>query len=145
MGNQRYAHNKNRTIYLVTRATSRVPAGSDAGYFNEALEPLLSVLYSSYQIVPCTALLHCTPLMPDLSRMQLTAKLAWSHCNVRRMTHIPLFALHDSLLHLKLHASCSPTPIVYASNAPNMDANKRTHHRCRLASLICRTYWIIPA
>ena len=27
-------------IYLVTRATNRVPAGSDTGYFNEALEPL---------------------------------------------------------------------------------------------------------
>ena len=27
-------------IHLVTRATNRVPAGSDTGYFNEALEPL---------------------------------------------------------------------------------------------------------
>ena len=27
-------------IYLVTRATNRVPAGFDTGYFNEALEPL---------------------------------------------------------------------------------------------------------
>ena len=27
-------------IHLVTRATNRFPAGSDTGYFNEALEPL---------------------------------------------------------------------------------------------------------
>ena len=39
-------------IYLVTRATNRVPAGSDTGYSNGALEPLDSVLDSSFQIVP---------------------------------------------------------------------------------------------
>ena len=41
-------------IHLVTRATSRVPAGSDTGYLKEAEEPLESVLYSSFQIVPGT-------------------------------------------------------------------------------------------
>ena len=33
--------------HLVTRATNRVPAGSDTGYLKEAEEPLESVLDSS--------------------------------------------------------------------------------------------------
>ena len=35
-------------IYLVTRATNRVPAGSDTGYLKEASEPLRNVLDSSF-------------------------------------------------------------------------------------------------
>ena len=35
-------------IYLVTRAPNRVPAGSDTGYPSRALEPLRSVLDSSF-------------------------------------------------------------------------------------------------
>ena len=34
--------------HLVTRATNRVPAGSDTGYLKEAEEPLRNVLDSSF-------------------------------------------------------------------------------------------------
>ena len=44
--------------YLVTRATNRVPAGSDTGYLKEAEEPLESVLDSSFQIVPGTIIME---------------------------------------------------------------------------------------
>ena len=41
-------------IYLVTRATNRVPAGSDTGYFKRSVRTSWVVLDSSYQIVPGT-------------------------------------------------------------------------------------------
>ena len=41
-------------IYLVTRATNRVPAGSDTGYFERSVKTSWVVLDSSYQIVPGT-------------------------------------------------------------------------------------------
>ena len=47
-------------IYLVTRATNRFPAGSDTGYPNTALEPLRSVLDSSFLKRPRDR--HCKPL-----------------------------------------------------------------------------------
>ena len=35
-------------MHLVTRATNRVPAGSDTGYLKEAEKPLRNVLDSSF-------------------------------------------------------------------------------------------------
>ena len=94
-------------IYLVTRATNRVPAGSDTGYFERSVRISWVVLDSSYQIVPGTM----TPpahLPTSTAPYVLRAHLLCMHHELRH--HLISMLCMPSLLPPSCTTSCMPTP-----------------------------------